>query len=237
MKKLSILAIALASVQFSQAAVTLSFSNSTNWLSNFQNGAGSSADNPATAAVTENRLVWGILVDAAGDGFDGATNTNPYDSGFSLAANNTGLQLNLHTGTATDDVLYISSALMANSSTPPAGEGTNAVSVNRILSFTGLNFNAPLGVGAGDKYAIIWFDATTLGGNTSDGLKYGILELPAAINLLPPDGTNASTYPAQFAGADESKPMGFALGTPVPETSTSLLGALGALALLRRRRN
>jgi hypothetical protein len=36
---------------------------------------------------------------------------------------------------------------------------------------------------------------------------------------------------------DSSITPGFAMAAPIPETSTSLLGAIGALALLRRRRN
>jgi hypothetical protein len=39
------------------------------------------------------------------------------------------------------------------------------------------------------------------------------------------------------ASTDASTTAGWQMAAPVPETSTSLLGALGALALLRRRRN
>lgn len=226
--------LAVAATSVANAAVTLSFSNATNWLSDFQNGSGSSLDTVGIAGQ-ENRLVWGILVDGGRDGFDGASATNPYAGGFSLAANTAGLALNLHNSTATDDVLYIASAVMASSTAALANEGP--AGINRILTFTGLNFNATLGSGEADPYAIIWFDALALSGTANNGMKYGIFQLPAAINTLPPDGTNASTYPSQFAGVDSSKTMDFTLGTPIPETSTSLLGAIGALALLRRRRN
>jgi hypothetical protein len=232
-KLLSVITTALLA-NMASGAVTLSFSNATNWLSNFANGSGSSIDTPEIAG-SENRLVWGIIVDSDNNGFAGANAENPYDDGFSLAANTTGILLNNTNGGSSGDVLYIASAVMASSTTALAGEGV--ANVNRLLTFSGLTFNATLGAGAGDKYAIIWFDRTTLGGTATVGTKYGIFELPDAIDNLPPDGTNASTYPAQFAGVDGLKTMGFAAGLAVPETSTSLLGALGALALLRRRRN
>ncbi len=232
-KLLSLITTALLA-NIASGAVTLSFSNSTNWLSNFANGSGSSIDTPGIAG-SENRMVWGIIVDADNDGFAGANAANPYDDGFSLAANTTGILLNNTNGGSSGDVLYIASALMASSTTALAGEGV--ANVNRLLTFSGLTFNSTLGAGAGDKFAIVWFDKLALGGTATEGMKYGIFELPDAIDNLPSDGTNASTFPAQFAGVDELKTMGFAAGSAVPETSTSLLGALGALALLRRRRN
>ena len=48
-------------------------------------------------------------------------------------------------------------------------------------------------------------------------------------------GTAASDV--RTTGADTSITAGFRTAVPVPEASTSLLGAIGALALLRRRRN
>src|SRR5687768_7032152 len=122
MKLRLIFAASACMIASSQAAVTLAFSNSTSGaLSNFQNGAGSSTD---VNNIT-NRLVWGVLVDSGGDGFDSIVNSTSYKSGFSLAANATGFALSLNTNVVTDDVLYIASATMASSSTAintPVGE-------------------------------------------------------------------------------------------------------------------
>ena len=94
---------------------------------------------------------------------------------------------------------------------------------------------------------VIWFDVTALSGTSATGTKYGMFEIPStpitvaagttiAGNTLGADPGTYNYSPA-WAGADTLKPMSFTLGEAVPETSTSLLGALGALALLRRRRN
>jgi hypothetical protein len=48
-------------------------------------------------------------------------------------------------------------------------------------------------------------------------------------------GTDVANVPT--TNSDASTTPGWAMAAPIPETSTSLLGAIGALALLRRRRN
>jgi hypothetical protein len=77
---------------------------------------------------------------------------------------------------------------------------------------------------------IVWFDATALGGTIQGGDKYGALPLPAF--TIPADGA-AVNFSSNFVGVE---PVRMADMTFVPETSTALLGALGALGLLRRRR-
>lgn len=219
-----------------QGAVTLTLSNGTSGaLSNFATGAGTSSD---VSNVT-NRMVWGILVDSSGNGFT----AGGYNSGFSLAANNTGIALSDKSSVLTDDVLYIASAVMASSSTaidaPAPGEV--AANQNRLLSFTSLNYNVGLGVTAGDKIAIIWFDTTTLGGTAPNGMKYGVFQLPHTtdgtefVDVLPTDNGGSYVFAPAFAGSDSLKTMAFTAG--VPEPSAALLGAIGVLGLLRRRRN
>jgi MYXO-CTERM domain-containing protein len=238
--KLTIVAMACLAAS-AQGAISITFSNGTQGaLSNFLNGAGSSSDINNVA----NRMVWGLLVDTDGDGFDSITSGNSYNGGFSLAANANGFALSLNTSVITDDVLYIGSALMASSSTAintPVGEVP--ANQNRILSFTGFNYNAGLGVNAGDKIAIIWFDATSLGGTANNGMRYGIFDLPNvlfdgvnSVAVLPTDNGGSYTFAPAFAGPDSAKAMAYTLG-PIPEPSAALLGALGALGLLRRRRN
>lgn len=210
------------------AAVTVSFSNASAALTNFNNGAG----------VGNTNLVWGILVDTAGNGFAGGTGANFYDQGFSLNATTTALTLTANNGLATDDRLFLAPGQMALSTTIDSGGGT----VNRILSMASMNMAN--GVNFGQSYAIIWFDSTTRV-TTTQGMKYGIFVPPATVvgiantttvDKLPgADGT--FDYAPVFAGADSAKSMSFSLGgAAVPEPSAALLGALGALGLLRRRR-
>jgi hypothetical protein len=100
--------------------------------------------------------------------------------------------------------------------------------MNRLLSFTAMNYSA--GVAQGKPYAIVWFDKIAVGGTSFEGQGYGVFQ--TGLTLPADPGTyNVST---NFAGADSLKTMDYALS--VPEPSAALLGALGALGLLRRRR-
>lgn len=215
--------IGLASL--AQAAVTLQFSDTSNYLSNFANGAGN-----AIATDGSNRMVWGIIVDGGIDGINGASLLTPYKAGFSLAANNTGISLSTTTTgldtVNTNDVLYIASAVMGSSATALDGAASNT---NRLLSFTNLIYGGA--VAAGKSFAIVWFNQTALGGTATDGLKYGVF---ATGLTLPADPGNYNLA-SNFAGADTLKPQAYVVG--VPEVSSALLGAVGALGLLRRRRN
>jgi len=51
-----------------------------------------------------------------------------------------------------------------------------------------------------------------------------------------PGADGSYSYASVFDGPDAAKNMAYTLGVAVPEASTALLGALGALGLLRRRR-
>lgn len=217
-----------------QGAVTLQFSSTTEYLGNFLNGAG-------TAIGAGAKMVWGIVVDADRNGFAGGVNpANPYMDGFSLAANANGIALSTLTGGASDDVLFLPAPVMVSNLAAKDGA---AIGENRVLAFTNLLYSG--GVGNGDQFAIIWFDQLALGGTAATGLKYGVYNPPSnppsnplwfgAANVLPTDSGNYSFCPA-FAGPDAPKTMDFQLGVAVPEASTALLGALGALGLLRRRR-
>lgn len=223
MKKTLIILFGLAAA--ANAAVTLQFTVSPNAAAGWADGTGQ----------TNQTLVWGVLVDAAGDGFDGVTfaafdggllsTSAAYDSGFSTASSLTGFALtNYLTSSVTDDILYIGTTKMATGGTFDSATGLAKVGSISNMVYSG-------SVASGDAYAIIWFDQTT-NGVTADGLKYGIYR--ESWMTLPNDpGTyNVS---ANFAGAEQTKTMSSALG--VPEPSAAVLGALGALALLRRRRN
>lgn len=216
--KLKIALLALGLTGLSQAASTIGFSGTTNYATNFLNGTGGTTV-----------MAWGILVDSTGNGFlDGQ-----YLPGFSLAAGsgtNAGAPLALSTsGGVTDDYLVMSGNLMNLTTTTTDGA---VAGLNRI---TGLNsFNYVGQMGGGDAFKIIWFNQATLGGTAAEGLAYGTFQTPT-LNTLPPDPTASISYQSAFAGADTAKPMAFVAG--VPEPSSALLGAIGALGLLRRRRN
>ncbi len=194
------------------ATVTLSFGTTSIYASNWANGAG----------VGGSSLVWGIIVDADNDGFD--FNGAGYNPGVSLAS---GAQV-LTTGAgnqASDDFLYISPALMQLTANTNDGA---AIGMNRV---TGIANMAMTGnVGTGDNFVIVWFDRTALGGAAQGGDKFGIFGNPAF--TLPAESAT-QPYTSVFGGPEALKPMGF---TFVPEPSSALLGLLGAVGLLRRRR-
>lgn len=208
--------------------VTLQFSSTTQYLSNFANGEGS-----AISSTGANRLVWGLLVDVNNNGFNGALDTSPYRGGFSLTAASDGLVTtttsNGSNTVLSDDMLWIAGAVMASSTvaSPPDSSLTN---MNRVTSLTSMNLTDSM---QGKPLAVIWFDSLTVGSTASTGMKYGVFNT----GLLTPTTPGTIPLAGNFGGADSLKTMGFTLGTPIPETSTSLLGAIGALALLRRRRN
>ncbi len=198
-----------------QASVTLILGNGTSHLaSNWGdiNGTGTSL------------MAWGILVDTTGNGF--LASFGGYSGqGSSLTAG--GAQTLLQNGTfqPSDDVLFMSPALMVPvTNTSDSG----VVGQNRITAIT----TVPLanGVGTGDHFAVVWFDMSQ-SGSSLQGRHFGIFE--NAAYTLPPDGNNTD-YTIVFAGPDPLKPMNGLFD--VPEPSTLLLSALGALGLIRRRR-
>lgn len=213
------------------ATITMQMSSTSSYATNFANGAG-------TGGTT---LVWGIVIDTSGNGFAGSAAT-PYMQGFNYAGNAATPYVLSTTSGVSDDVLVMSSTLM-NLTTTTTDSGS--AGLNRITNITGLTFTS--GITAGDTFRIIWFNQTALTGASALGTKYGMFEMPAAPitvaagttiagNTLGADPGTYSYAPA-WAGADALKTMDFTLGQAIPETSTTLLGAFGALALLRRRRN
>ncbi len=233
--KLKYLLLASIATLQANATITMSFnSGALGALSNFRNGAGT-----GTTA-----MAWGIIVDTAGDGFDGNSGSTPYTGGFNMASTGTGAPITLSVSSgATDDRLFMAPGFMSVNTT---ANDSDAIGVNKLLSMTSMTLGSA-GVAGGQFYAIIWFDTLIRQASTADGLKYGVF-IPSATDLsvtaglttanrLPSNDGATYSYGPAFLGADTAKTMGFAINTPIPETSTSLLGALGALALLRRRRN
>ena len=238
--KIALALLALAGA--SQAAVTIGFSTGTNVAEGWANSSGSQ----------NSAMVWGMIVDVDGDGFDGfasATSTisdggllytagATYDPGFvrtgtsGTGAIAGGQALTILGGTATDDRIFLSTNLMALVS-----------SQARMTQLASMTYGT--GMAAGDKYALVWFDYTSLGGAaTAQGDKYGAWTKSGASvttgTILPadPGSYTTATGPAGLFGADNTASSKTASLTlyGVPEPSAALLGALGALGLLRRRR-
>jgi len=227
--KLKLILSSLLAISFANAASTIQFSNTTNFATNWGNASGTG---------TNGRYIWGIIVDSSGNEFlDGE-----YVAGFSLnsasptANNNAGTPVALSTSSGVTDDYLVMSGFSMNLTTTAGDSGS--VGINRITNLT--SFSYASGMNGGDAYKIVWFDVTSAnnfnpGGTANAGLAYGTFAVTnPTYSTIPSDPTGSIAYAPAFAGADSVKTMSY---TVVPETSTSLLGAIGALALLRRRRN
>lgn len=211
----------IAGVSSLQASVTISFN------SPFVGGMSGGFAN--TGGVVTNGMHWGIFIDGSNNGLvDYAPITPSVNAIVNL--------VNATTSIATDDWMYFAGDLTADSSqggvlsegdfvTPGANGG--------VSTFINLNLVSP--ALAGKAFSLFWLE----------GGKAGLLS--DAQFILPPDGSTV-TFDNPFVGVDPVRTAGLAYsgtsGTStgpavnfVPEPSAALLGAIGALGLLRRRRN
>jgi hypothetical protein len=219
MKHTIVAAALLAATSFAAKGATLIFTNV---------GTGALATGFADAESNiASGLVWGVVVDTAGNGFA----TTAWDAGFTYSANVGGIVLQNSAGGATDDVLFLHTALTSSRT----GDGATASSaVNSISTVTFTN-----GVQGGNAFGIIWFDrGIALNSASADGQKFGFITTglnPAPTFVLPAGAADATDYSAAFAGTDPTRAANLTLGV-IPEPSTALLGLLGVLGLVRRRR-
>jgi hypothetical protein len=202
------------------ATVSINFSN------DFDTGVPQGLSNQL--GVPTNGLVWGIVVDGSGNGLSTAAYNVPDFTASSLTV------LSLAAGGVTDDVLYIStSGLTANTSSGTEGDGLTTGGVGGIYDIVGVDLSN--GVGTGDKFYVVWFSGGVAG--TLTDVSFVIPAAGASVALADP-----------FVGVDPNRSAGLAyIGTSgtstgagltfAPEPSSALLGAIGALGLLRRRRN
>jgi hypothetical protein len=231
----SVLLASFAVTAISHGAVTLTISSNAagfGVLTGLQNSSGA-----------QGGLVWGIVVDGNNNGFQGASPGATYDPTFTYSntsTNTNGFALTVSNGVVTDDRLFISTNLMATSTNTNDG-GANffrPTLINNVTLGSTAGGSNPL-VNPGDAFAIIWFDVTSFGGNALDGQKYGLLSTPTTADPLQPlvlgNDTSGLNYAKNFIGTENARPANLIMG--VPEPSAALLGALGALGLLRRRRN
>lgn len=175
---------------------------------NFANGAGVATDG----------LFYGIIVDTNANGFS-STYTKP--GTLELTTSYTLLS---GLGASTGDVL-----IMCDFTTY---SGDNPGTIYDIANITlGIN-----GLASAQSFQVVWFDGNAIG------------TLSDASFTLPNDG-ELKDYPNPFVGTDPVRQAGLAYsgtsGTStgpgatfvaVPEPSAALLGVIGALGLLRRRR-
>ncbi|RYF42297.1 MAG: PEP-CTERM sorting domain-containing protein [Cytophagaceae bacterium] len=217
--KTTILASALLALGLSsaQASITIVFNAA------FAGGVSSSLAN--SAGVASNGLTYGILVDTTGNGFLASYN------GF---IDSTAL---ISGATTTDDFFFAAADLTSDASqggTVLEGDFSTPANVGGV---TGVSFLVPNGstVTANDNFLLVWISGDKVG------------TLSDASFILPADGGTV-VGDAPFVGVDPTRTAGLAYAgtspnstgagiTIVPEPSAVLLGAVGALGLLRRRRN
>lgn len=208
-----ILALVFLSKLASAATVNIQISQGANQATNFANAAGSAS----------NGLVWGLMISSS-------------DNVFSALPENFQLSNNLGGSLipTTDDYFISSSIFTSQGTTADSGNfGKINIMNGIVISVPATNALVP-----GNRFAIVWFDSTVTSSTQAlaGGTQYGLLTnstfvLPAAAGT-----TNVSSF---FSASPDPVKTANTFTVPtasVPEPSAALLGMLGALGLLRRRR-
>ena len=167
-------------------------------------------------------LVWGLVVS------NGDTVFTDIPVNFQLSVTTAGMGLDGTQIGLSNDWYFGSAVLTANQAA-----GGEAGALGKIGSLSNIN----LGPGAvtGSRFAVVWFDRslTSATGTVAGGTKYGLLTDSSFV--VPASGVTSNLSAFFEAPGDPVKPANTV--TVVPEPSAALLGAIGALGLLRRRRN
>jgi len=201
-------------VTFSNGAtVTLQMSSGLTNAVNFANFAG----------TAQSGLVWGVIVDTGADGINYANL-----AGLQLSTSTSGIQL----GTS-NDYLFVSSNL---TTTLPVNVvfGAESGATGQISDISDIITQVPATnpVSVGQSFTLVWFDSGTTQTTTLvAGQHYGTLS--NALFIIPAGGATQD-YSSVFSANPD--PIRSASLTIVPEPTFALLGALGGLVLLRRRR-
>lgn len=213
-RNILIVVASLAMTGFSQAVVTLQFTQP------FTTTGGVAHNFADSAGVATNGLVWGIIIDTNGSGF-----ATTYDQFTPIS----GMTMTLNSDAISTNVLVTSNVNTANNSAFSELNSTTFTPENTggdggIGSVTSIALGGANGVTQGDSFRLVWFDPS--------GLSAGFLDDGSFV--IPADG-NATDFSAVFRGSD---PIRSATGIMiVPEPSAALLGVLGALIMFRRSRN
>lgn len=174
-------------------SVTLQFSDSLYSLNQLED----SSDTGPT-----NGLLWGILIDTNGNGFDHLAFT--IDTTTNL---NDGAKL------SPGDLFFAGGLTVFWPLGAESGSGT-------ITTANDLNPYSFPSVAAGQSFAIVWFDSgVSEGDDVSFGSLYGIIT--NASLLLPADGTGTVSFAHLFAGPDPIRPTDKPFTALIPASTTS----------------
>ncbi len=212
----AVLLLALGMVSSVSASVTIQLSEpyTSGIVSNLANGSG----------VITDGMRWGIIVDTTGNGFaNGGTSYDAYAAGAAtsgfMGANGSTSDDYYIAGTFTGDASNLN--LKEGDFTTVPGHGS--IVDDLVVPFTN-------GVGAGGKFALVWFSS----GSTA-GEKYGFL---SDASFVLPSEPGVGSYGAVFTGNDPTRAASntFAAIVSAPEPSRMLLVGFGAFGLMLRRR-
>ncbi|MBX3741327.1 MAG: PEP-CTERM sorting domain-containing protein [Akkermansiaceae bacterium] len=184
----------------------------------------------AAGATVPNGTLWALVVDTNNDSsFMGQFGVN---TSLSLAGAN-----NLF---ATGNSIALGTLLGGDTVFAMGGFNADGTSYDQANLTIGLN-----GVQQGLKFAFVWFPGVTF---TTEGATYTVGTQVGALHsntdavalgdmVIPADGAVLPTGAGTADGAGGTLPASrFTAVQLIPEPSTMLLGAFGALGLLRRRR-
>lgn len=196
----------------SAATVNFQISQGANQATNFTSANG----------TVSNGLVWGLMFSTTNTTF------SVFDQGFTLSTSLNGTLI-----PGTDDYFISSAVLTAQGTTTDAA---NPGKIN-ILNSVQMAVPATNAIVAGNQFAVVWFDSTVTSATQqlAGGNKYGLITDPAWVVPAAGATQNISTFFA--TSPDPVKTASAFTVTGIPEPSAALLGAIGALGLLRRRRN
>jgi PEP-CTERM motif len=213
------LVVLLPSVTLGSVSMNFSLDYSSGVPSGFSDASGIPADG----------MLWGILIDGSGNGIAG--NYDIPAAGLAAGQN----YIMGISGLATDDVLWTSASYTENTISSVEGDGITTGNTGGFYNITGIDLLN--GVDGTDKFYIVWFS----------GNKVGVLS--DASFTIPAEG-GSSDYGTPFVGVDPVRSAGKSYSgidgvstgpgiqlSLVPEPSSAFLASLGALGLLRRRRN
>jgi len=189
------------------AAVTLQFASGSAKLTNLANAAGTVTDG----------MIWGVVVDTTGDGFD-SVGPGSYD-GFAMPTAGAGTFLSAGGG-LTDDFFFRDDNVSLTQAIGGTDGGSGAITtIDNVPFYSGKNF------------AILWMPV-----NSGDGSAYGFFSDPTFVT--PAVDGSPQNYAAAFAGADPVRAASNTFGGALaPEPSRMMLALFGiGLVGLRRRR-
>ena len=209
---------------------------------NTQFGAAFKAD--GTTLVADGTL-WALVIDS--------DSSNSFYGGFGLDQSITNASLVSSSAFATSQALTLGSTLGSTTDKVIALGGFSGaapgITTDAVELAVGTN-----GVVAGAKFAFYWFpnvsytsgtNSYTLPASSTSGAQFGGMNSTIADGIfdtgmvIPADGALSAIGAATASndGGGSLSNARFTAAVAVPETSSALLGAIGALGLLRRRRN